>query len=353
MCVSEFLPTRTVTLLLADVERSTQLSETQPDTMTVAAARLDRAVPRIIAAHDGVGPDGQGENEGFVAMFSRAADALACAINLQRAPLAPIQLRVAVHTGEVQLGPSGNQAHNYAGPTLSRATRLRDLAHGGQIVVSGTTHDLVVDQLPAEVWLADLGTHQLRDLPRAERIAQLCHPDLRVEFPPLQGPNDIAPHGLPVHLTRFVGRAEQINDVRKHLADNRLVTLAGAGGVGKTRLAVEIATQAAPEFGGGVWFVDLAPVSDPEVVPVAVLRAFGLPDQPGRSAMDTLVRFIGDREILVVLDNCEHLVDACAALTGELFGACPHLTILATSRARIGVPGELTWRVPSLSLTGW
>jgi predicted ATPase/class 3 adenylate cyclase/DNA-binding CsgD family transcriptional regulator len=351
MCVSEFLPTRTVTLLLADVERSTQLSEIQPDTMTVAAARLDRAVPRIIAAHDGAGPDGQGANEGFVAMFSRAADALACAIDLQRAPLAPIQLRVAVHTGEVQLSPSSNQAGNYGGPTLSRATRLRDLAHGGQIVVSGTTHDLVVDQLPAEVWLADLGTHQLRDLPRPERVTQLCHPDLRVEFPPLQGPNDIAPHGLPVPLTRFVGRAEQINDVRKYLADNRLVTLAGAGGVGKTRLAVEIAAQAAAEFGGGVWFVDLAPVSDPEVVPVAVLRAFGLPDQPGRSAMDTLVRFIGDREILVVLDNCEHLVDACAALTGELFGACPQLTILATSRARIGVPGELTWRVPSLSLT--
>ena len=152
-------------------------------------------------------------------------------------------------------------------------------------------------------------------------------------------------------LTRFVGRATQINDVRKYLADNRLVTLAGAGGVGKTRLAAQIAEQSAGEFGGGVWFVDLAPVTDPEVVPVAVLRAFGLPDQPGRSATDTLTRFVGDRDALVVLDNCEHLIDACGVLTEALLGACPRLTILATSRAPIGVPGELTWRVPSLSLT--
>jgi predicted ATPase/class 3 adenylate cyclase/DNA-binding CsgD family transcriptional regulator len=350
MSVSEFLPTRTVTLLLADVEGSTQLWQTQPQAMAAALARLDHAVSNMIAAHDGVGPVKQGLDgggaDGFLAMFSRAADALAFAVELQRAPLAPIQLRIGVHTGEVQLGDAGN----YVGPTLNRTTRLRDLAHGGQVVVSGTTHDLVVDQLPADVWLTDLGTHQLRDLSRPERVAQLCHPDLRVEFPPLHGSNDVAPHGLPVQLTRFVGRDAQINDVRKFLADNRLVTLAGAGGVGKTRLAAQVAEQAAAEFGGGVWFVDLAPVSDPEVVPVAALRAFGLPDQPGRSAMDTLGRFVGDRDVLVVLDNCEHLTDACAVLTRELLGACPQLSILATSRAPIGLPGELTWRVPPLSL---
>jgi predicted ATPase/class 3 adenylate cyclase/DNA-binding CsgD family transcriptional regulator len=347
MCVSEFLPTRTVTLLLADVEDSTRLCETQPEAMAVALLRLDRAVSNIIAAHDGVGPVTHGDDDSFVAMFARATDALECAVELQRAPFAPIQLCVAVHTGEVQPG----DADNYVGPTLNRAARLRDLAHGGQVVVSGTTHDLVIDQLPADIWLTDLGTHQLRDLPRPERVAQLCHPDLRVEFPPLHGPNDVVPHGLPAQLTRFVGRVAQINDVRKFLADNRLVTLAGAGGVGKTRLAVQIAAQMAADFSGGAWFVDLAPVTDPEVVPVAVLRAFSLPDQPGRSATDTLVRFVGDRDVLVVLDNCEHLIDTCAVLAGALLGACPQLTILATSRAPIGVPGELTWRVPSLSLT--
>ena len=283
--LSEFLPTRTVTLLLAEAESSTQLWQTQPEATAAALARLDDAVPEIIAAHDGVGPVQQGPygsgTDGFLAVFPRAADALAFAVELQLAPLTPIQLRIAVHTGEVQ-------ADNYVGPTLKRVARLRDLAHGGQVVVSNTTHDLAVDHLPADVWLTALGTHELRDLSRPERVAQLCHPDLRVEFPPLCDPNDAAPHGLPTQLTRFVGRATQINDVRKYLADNRLVTLAGAGGVGKTRLAAQIAEQSAAEFGGGVWFVDLAPVTDPEVVPVAVLRAFGLPDQPGRSATDTL-----------------------------------------------------------------
>ena len=241
--------------------------------MAAALARLDHVVPEIIAAHDGVGPVKQGPDssgaDGFLAVFPRAADALAFAVEFQRAPLAPIQLRIALHTGEVQLGPASNQAGNYVGPALSRAARLRDLAHFGQVVVSGTTRDLAIDQLPADVWLTDLGTHELGDLPRPERVAQLCHPDLRVEFPPLHGPNDVAPHGLPTRLTRFVGRATQINDVRKFLADNRLVTLAGAGGVGKTRLAAQIAEQTAAEFGGGVWFVDLSPVTDPEVVPVA------------------------------------------------------------------------------------
>jgi predicted ATPase/class 3 adenylate cyclase/DNA-binding CsgD family transcriptional regulator len=353
MCVNEFLPTTTVTLLLADVESSTHLWETQPEATAAALRRLDGTLFDIVSAHAGIGPakpgpdDGGADgDEGFVAVFPRANDALACAVELQQAPLAPVQLRIGVHTGEVRL----DAADDYVGPTLNRAARLRDLAHGGQVVVSGTTHDLVVDHLPDNLWLTDLGTHQLRDLPRPERVAQLCHPDLRVEFPPLHGPNDASPHGLPPTLTRFVGRADQIGDVQKFLADNRLLTLAGVGGVGKTRLAVQIATQLAPDFGGGVWFVDLAPVTDPAVVPVAALRAFGISDQPGRSAMDTLVRFVGSRNVLLVLDNCEHLIDACAALTGALLGACPQLTILATSREPIGTPGELTWRVPSLSL---
>ena len=141
-----------------------------------------------------------------------------------------------------------------------------------------------------------------------------------------------------------------MTDVRRLLADNRLVTLTGAGGVGKTRLAVQVAAEIAAEFGDGVWYVDLAPITDPDLVPVAVARALGLPDQPGRSTMDTLLRFIGDRQMLLVLDNCEHLLDASAALVVGLLGACPRLTLLATSREPIGVAGEVTWRVPSLSL---
>jgi predicted ATPase/DNA-binding CsgD family transcriptional regulator len=179
---------------------------------------------------------------------------------------------------------------------------------------------------------------------------QLCHPDLHIDFPPLRTTNTVVTQNLPVQLTSFVGRETVMIEVRRILADNRLVTLTGAGGAGKTRLAVQIAAQIAGEFGDGVWCADLAPITDPEVVPVAVVRALGLPDQPGRSTLDTLARFIADRQMLVVLDNCEHLLDACAALVVEILGACPGLTLLATSREPIGVAGEATWQVPSLSL---
>jgi predicted ATPase/DNA-binding CsgD family transcriptional regulator len=253
-----------------------------------------------------------------------------------------------VHTGDVQLRDEGN----YIGPTINRTARLRDLAHGGQTVLSGATEPLVVDWLPADAWLTDLGSHQLRDLPRPERVVQLCHPDLRNEFPPLRTPKSIAAQRLPVQLTTFIGRGPQIAEVRAMLADNRLVTLTGAGGVGKTRLAAEVAGQLMGEFAGGVWYVDLAPLTHPELVPVAVARALGLPDQPGRSTMDTVLRFVRDRQMLVVLDNCEHLLDPCAALLVALLGAAPSLTVLATSREPVGVTGEATWRVPSLSLTG-
>jgi predicted ATPase/class 3 adenylate cyclase/DNA-binding CsgD family transcriptional regulator len=340
------LPTGTATLLLADVEGSTRLWENQPEEMTAAVARLDQAVSEVIAAHDGVRPVEQGEGDSFVAAFARASDAVACALELQRAPLAPIRLRIGVHTGDVQLRDEGN----YIGPAVNRTARLRDLAHGGQTVLSGATEDMVLDSLPADAWLTDLGTHPLRDLPRPERVVQLCHPDLGNDFPPLRTPSTVVSHNLPVQLTSFVGRGAQMTDVEKLLADNRLVTLTGAGGAGKTRLGVEIAARIGAEFREGVWYVDLAPVTHPAVVPVGVARALGLPDQPGRSTLDTLRRFVRDRQMLVVLDNCEHLLDASAELVVALLGAAPGLTLLATSREPIGVPGEATWRVPSLSV---
>ena len=343
--VSE-LPTGTVTLLLADVEASTQLWETQPEAMVDAVARLDRAVSDVVAAHGGVRPVEQGEGDSFVIAFARASDAVACAMQLQRAPLAPIRIRIGLHTGEVRLRDEGN----YIGPTVNRTARLRDLAHGAQTVMSGITEELVLDQLPPGAWLADLGTHQLRDVSRPERVVQLCHPDLRNEFPPLRLPKTPVVHRLPAQVTKFIGRKPQIAEVRQLLADGRLVTLTGAGGAGKTRLAIEVAGQLVQDFGNDVWYVDLAPINHPDLVAVTVARALGLPDQPGRSTTDTLVRFIGDRPTLVVLDNCEHLPDACAALAAETLSACPELTLLATSREPIRAAGEITWQVPSLSL---
>jgi class 3 adenylate cyclase len=344
--VSGLLPTGMATLLLADVEGSTRLWETKPEEMTAAVARFEQTVSEVVAAHRGVRPVEQGEGDSFVAAFARASDAVACALELQRAPLAPIRLRIGVHTGEVQLRDEGN----YAGPTINRTARLRDLAHGGQTVLSGATEVMVVDRLPAGAWLTDLGTHPLRDLPRPERVVQLCHPDLRNDFPPLRTPSIVVSHNLPVQLTNFVGRGAQMTDLEELLVDNRLVTLTGAGGAGKTRLAVEIVVRIAPEFRDGVWYVDLAPITHPAVVPVTVARALGLPDQPGRSTMDTLLRFVADRQLLILLDNCEHLLDASAELVVALLAGAPGLTVLATSREPIGVTGEATWRVPSLSV---
>src|SRR6202795_4677699 len=200
--VSGLLPTGTVTLLLADVEGSTRLWETQAEGMTAAIARFNQAVCDVVAAHDGVRPVEQGEGDSFVAAFARASDALAAALELQRAPLAPIRLRIGVHTGEVQLRDEGN----YAGPTINRTARLRDLAHGGQTVLSGATEPLVVDRLPEGVWLTELGSFPLRGVPRPERVVQLCHPDLRNEFPPLRVRAVVASHNLPAQLTSFVGR---------------------------------------------------------------------------------------------------------------------------------------------------
>jgi predicted ATPase/class 3 adenylate cyclase/DNA-binding CsgD family transcriptional regulator len=340
------LPTGTVTLLLADVEGSTRLWETQPDVMTDAVARLDETLSEAVAAHGGVRPVEQGEGDSFVIAFARASDAVECALELQRAPLAPIKLRIGLHTGEIRLRDEGN----YIGPTINRTARLRDLAHGGQTVLSGAVEPLIVDQLPPDVTLTDLGTHPLRDLPRPERVIQLCHPDLTNDFPPLRTTNVVASHNFPAQLTSFIGRQKELTDVGQLLTDHRLVTLTGVGGTGKTRLAAQVAIAVASDFPDGAWYVDLAPISVPELVPTTVARSLGLTDQPGQPTMDILQRFLGTRELLVVLDNCEHLIGASANLISELLSSCPGLTLLTTSREPVGVSGEVTWGVPSLSL---
>jgi len=339
--------TGTVTLLAADVNGSRRPGEADGDDITSAVALPDKAVRDIVAAHHGVWPADRGGRDSFVAAFTRASDALGCAVELQRMPLpAPIRLRIGLHTGEVQSRDDGN----YLGPTMNRTERLRDLAHGGQIVLSGTAHDVAADRLPAGVWLMDLGRHRLPGLARPERVVQVCHPDIRNEFPPLQTPNVCANELFSTQLTSFVGRDAEIREVRQILAHNRLVTLTGAGGAGKTRLAVQVAAQLAGEFCDGVWWVDLTSLTDPQLVAVTIARALDLPDQAGRSTIDTLTSFIGDRRTLVVLDNCEHLLDGCASGIVTLLGTCARLIVLATSREPIGVPGEVTWRVPSMSL---
>ncbi|WP_241010689.1 helix-turn-helix transcriptional regulator [Mycobacterium camsae] len=345
MNVGEPLPFGTVTWLLGEAADSTRLWRTDAPAMNSAVARLDQAVCDVITTYEDVRRLDQGEAGRFVLAFARPSDAVAAALDLQRAPLRPIALRIALHTAEVRARGDTNDA----GLTVDKTARLRDLAHGGQTVMSAATENLIVDRLPDGAWLTDLGTHRLRDIPRAERVVQLCHPDVRVEFPPLRSFSDGVARWLPAQLTSFVGRGAQIEQIRLALADNRLVTLTGTGGVGKSRLAAEVAAQMAGEF-SAAWYVDLAPISEPDLVAIAVARTLGLHDQPGSPTLDSALRYLAESHALLVLDNCEHLLDAIAAVAVAFLDGCPNMRLLATSREPLRIAGEVNWRVPPLSL---
>jgi predicted ATPase/class 3 adenylate cyclase/DNA-binding CsgD family transcriptional regulator len=346
------LPAGTVTFLLTDIEGSSRMWEQDPNAAAAAVGRHDELLGAAITHHGGMRPVDQGEGDSMLAVFARAADAVAAALQAQRAIAAerwptaePLRVRMAIHTGDAQFRDDGN----YAGPALNRCARLRDLGHGGQILLSRATHDLVCDHLPEGAAVRDLGSYQLRDLDRPEHVFQLCHAELSPRFPPLRSSAG-GRTNLPHQLTTFVGRERELAALAQLVPASRLVTLTGAGGCGKTRLAVEVAAGLLDEFADGVWWVDLAALSDPDLLPGAVASAMGIPETSGAPLMDVLAGVLAGRRTLVVLDNCEHLVDACAALCQSLLEAGPRLVVLATSREPLGLEGETTWRVPSLTV---
>ncbi len=345
------LPTGTVTFLLTDVEGSTRSWEAAPDAMAKAIARHYELIDAAVAAHDGARPEEQGEGDSVVAAFWSASDGIAAALDLQRAIAAEpwpgelkLRVRIGVHTGEARL----RDDRNYTGAALHRCARLRDIGHGGQTLVTSVTAALVTDALPSGAWLADLGAHRLRDLSRPEHVFELHHADLGAEFGPLRS-LDVLANNLPAQLTSFVGRAGELAEVKSLLADGRLVTLTGSGGCGKTRLAVQAAAAMADGWPDGVWWVDLGPVSDPDLVAELVASAIRVIVEPVGGPLRALELQLRDRRLLICLDNCEHLLDACAGLADTLLRACPDVTILATSREPLGVAGETVWRVPSMT----
>ncbi len=342
------LPAGTVTFLLTDVEGSTRLWETRQPEMGPAIARhyaiLDEAIDRF----HGVRPVEQGEGDSVVAAFARAVDAVQAALYAQLAlqhELPWLRVRMAIHTGEAQLRDEGN----YVGRTIIRCARLRSCGHGGQILISETAAPLVIDAPPLDVSLVDLGVARLRDLSRSERVWQLAHPDLALEFPPLRT-LDVAPNNLPTSLTSFVGRDEDQQTLADLVTSHRLVTVTGSGGAGKTRLALQVAAGLAGHHGAGTWWVELAPSSLAAEVPERVAAAIGLAVTPGVDPLDTVVRHCREGDVLLVLDNAEHLVEAVAATAQRLLATCPPLRLLVTSREPLGVPGEILWRIPSLAV---
>ena len=348
------LPTGTVTFLLTDVEGSTQRWEVAPTAMAAAIARHYELLAQAIERHGGVRPVEQGEGDSVVAAFSRASDAVAAALAAQQALVvepwpegAELRVRMAVHTGEVQLRGDDN----YVGQTLNRCARLRGIGHGGQVLVSAAAAGVLADRLPDGVTLQDLGVHRLRDLGRPEHVWQLVHPDLPGTFGPLRS-LDAYRHNLPVQLTPLVGRVGEVAELRALLSEERLVTLVGSAGVGKTRLALAVSADLLERYRGGVWWVELAALSDQDAVGRAALAALGAQQHAGSPLAAQLAVELGEDPSLVVLDNCEHLIAPCAGFVADLLSAGIVVSVLATSREPLGVPGEVVWRVPSLRCPG-
>src|SRR5258706_6130398 len=250
-----------------------------------------------------------------------------------------------IHTGTVQV--NDNQYSGYA--TLASTQRIMSAGHGGQILLSGATRELVRDVLPTDSELFDLGEKRLKDLLRPEHLYQLNIAGLPTTFPPLKT-LDLFPNNLPVQLTSFVGRENEIAELKQELESHRLVTLTGSGGTGKTRLSLQVAAELLDKFDYGVWLIELAPLADPDLIPQTILTTIGISEQPNKTPLEILKEYLHEKKVLIVLDNCEHLVTASAKVANALLNAAPNLKILASSREALGVKGELSYPVPSLSL---
>ena len=345
------LPTGTVSLLFSDIEGSTTLWERNPTEMTVALQRHDAIIREAVESVGGRVFKTTGD--GFHAVFTAPVDCLIAAaeaqssLQLEEWPQdTPIKVRMGLHTGLCE-----QRDDDYFGPVMNRTARLMDVAHGGQTVVSRAMVELAQDSSPQWLNFLDLGEHRLKDLSRPERVFQLDIEGMGVEFPPLRSLNDgIREHNLPVLLSSFVGRETEVIEVRKLVQASRLVTLTGAGGSGKTRLALQVAAESLDDFAESVWLVELASLADPALVTSTVASALGVREEPGRPPLETLVNALSDRHLLVVLDNCEHLRVPSALLADALLRSCPGLCVLATSREPLGVTGEHVYRVPPLSL---
>ncbi len=352
------LPTGTVTFLFSDVEGNTPLWERDSQAMD-AALQIHHAILRQAIADNG-GAVFKTIGDEFQAAFPTALQALLAALQAQRGlhsatwnELGALRVRMGMHTGEAHLDAQGDE---YAvSHTKNRGHRVMEAGHGGQILLSQECADLCRRDLPFGVYLKDLGEHHIRNLRLPERFFQVIAPDLPKDFPPLR--TQVEPkHNLPVQLTSFVGRQAEIEKVESLLQKNRLVTLTGAGGVGKTRLALRIAEDLVGQngekelaFKDGLSLVELAPLGDPQLIPHVIASIFGLREDQSRTIQTALLDYLSEKQLLLIFDNCEHLIMECAELAEDILRNCPGVKILASSREALGVEGEAPFHVPSLS----
>jgi class 3 adenylate cyclase len=346
------LPAGTVTFLLTDIGGCTRLWESGPEAMEVALGRHDRLVAEVIGEHSGTVITSRGEGDSFFAVFPSAGSAVEaagmCQLRLGREVWptgSALRVRMGLHTGEARL--RGGDHLDYT--PINRCARVRAAGHGGQVLLTKATRDLVAGRLGGGFALQRLGEFRLRDLAEPELIYQLTHADLPVDFPPIGTLADRTGN-LPLQLSSFIGRARELEQTTGALSQARLVTLTGPGGIGKTRLAVAVAEQVSPRFGDGAWLCELAPVRDVAGVDDAVAAVFSVTAPAGLSTSAALVQFLRGKQLLLVLDNCEHLLEAAGGLADVLQRSCERLVILATSREGLGIEGERLLPVPPLEV---
>lgn len=346
---SKALPTGTVTFLFTDIEGSTERWERHRDAMRAAVREHEEVMRQAMAAHKGHVFKTIGD--AFCAAFYNVADAIAAALDAQRllakqdwSAVGGLKVRMAIHTGHTD-----ERDGDYFGPAVNRVARLLAIGHGGQVLVSGASADLAQGELPPQAALRDLGAHRLKDLTHPEQVYQLVAPDLPGEFPPLRS-LEALPNNLPLQLTSFVGREVEILTITETLAKHRLVTLVGAGGVGKTRLALQVGAELLEGYPDGVWLLEQAPISDGALVPTALASIFQVREGEHRSITEALVHSLKPRHAVIIFDNCEHVVEAAARLIDTILRNCPQIRIIATTRQGLGIAGEAVHRVASLAV---
>ncbi|MEP6754284.1 MAG: tetratricopeptide repeat protein [Chthonomonadales bacterium] len=343
-------PTGAVAFLFSDIAGSTRAFEHDHDAMLRSLEVHDRLMAQVMSANDGFVFKTMGD--AFLVAFPDVDRALNAAISAQLALSEfnwagagghAVQVRMAIHFGDSQL-----RNNDYFGVALARTDRILKIAHGGQILLSESFHSQLAGKLPENVALVDMKYHRLRDLNRPEHIYQATHANLPDEFPPLHS-LDVIPNNLPEQLTSFVGRKGQIAEVAELVKTHRLTTLMGSGGCGKTRLALQVAADLMDDFQDGVWFVEMAPLTEEAPVIQAIARVFGVSELAGKDYLDTIMDQIKGKKCLLILDNCEHILEVAQRATDRLLRACPDLKILATSREPLSIGGEQQWRIPSLT----